>query len=225
MAATLLFWILFVVAVILILVLLALYLVPVTLSTVADCRRESARGTAVVAWGIVGARVRVADGVQVLEVLIAGRPVVTRDIARMAAEKPEVEEERVEERGPAPSPQELLATAVDLWPQIERILDAVLRSLYLETLRGDITLGLGSPADTGIVYGYCTAARYALWPVEAIDFVMTPVFDRRIFEGTFVLKLQVRRPLLILVPVVQALLQRPVRDRLRRVSGRGAAGA
>lgn len=54
MAATLLFFILLAVAVILLSLLLALYLVPVTISMVADCRRESARVMATVAWGIVG---------------------------------------------------------------------------------------------------------------------------------------------------------------------------
>ena len=222
MAATLLFSILLAVAIIILSILLALYLIPVTLSTVADCRRESLRATATVAWGIVGARVRADDGVQVLEVLLAGRPIMTRDLAKIAAAPPE---KKAEERRPALPLREYIDAAGDLWPHLRRILAAVYRSLYLETLRGDITLGLESPADTGIIYGYCTAVRYALWPAEAIDFVMTPVFDHEIFEGTFTLRMQIRRPLLIVVAVVRALLQKPVRQRLRQVSGRGAPGA
>jgi len=226
MAATLLFFILLVVAVILLALLLALYLVPVTVETVADCRQESAWATATVAWGIAAARVRVADGVQVLEVLLAGRRIMVRDIQEMVAAKPEEEkEEKAEEPKPALPPGEYLSAAADLWPHIQRIFAAFVRSLCLETLRGDITLGLESPADTGVIYGYCTAVRYALWPAEAIDFVMTPVFDREVFEGTFTLKVQIRRPLLILIPVVRALLQKQVRQRLRQVSGRGAPGA
>ncbi|HOI13285.1 MAG TPA: DUF2953 domain-containing protein [Methanoculleus sp.] len=225
MAATLLFFILLVVAVILLALLLALYLVPVTVETVADCSRERARATATVAWGIVGVRVRVADEVQVLEVLLAGRRIMVRDIQEMVAAKPEEEKEKVEEPKPALQPGEYLSAAADLWPHIQRIFAAFVRSLCLETLRGDVTLGLESPADTGVIYGYCTAVRYALWPAEAIDFVMTPVFDREVFEGTFTLKIQIRRPLMILIPVVQALLQKQVRQRLRQVSGRGAPGA
>ncbi len=225
MAAILLFSILLVVAVILLLVLLALYLVPVTVSTVADCRRESARATATVAWGIVGARVRVTDGVQMIEVLLAGRPVMTRDLRERAAAPREKEEKKAEEQGPALSLREYLNAAGDLWPHFRRILAAFFRSLYLETLRGNVTLGLESPADTGIVYGYCTAARYALWPAEAIDFVMTPVFDHKVFEGTFTLRMQIRRPLLIIIAVARALLQKSVRQRLRQVSARGAPGA
>lgn len=224
MAATLLFSILLVVAGIILALLLALYLVPVTVSTVADCRRESARAAATVAWGLVGGRVRVGDDVGVLEILLAGRPVVTRDLREMAAAEP-AEEKKAEERRPALPVSDYIEAAGDLWPHLQRILDAVYRSLYLETLRGNVTLGLDSPADTGVVYGYCTAVRYALWPVEAIDFVMTPVFNERVFAGTFTLKMQIRRPLLILVAVARALLQKPVRQRLRQLSGRGAPGA
>ena len=225
MAATLLFSILLVVAVIILALLLALYVVPVTVSTVADCRRESARATATVAWGIAAARVRVTEEVQVLDILLAGRPVMTRDLREMAVAEPKKEEKRVEERGPPLPVSEYLEAAGDLWPHLRRILETVYRSLHLETLRGDITLGLDSPADTGVIYGYCTAVRYALWPVEAIDFVMTPVFNERIFWGTFTLKMQIRRPLLILAQVARAFLQKPVRQRLRQVSGRGAPGA
>lgn len=223
MAATLLVIILLIIAAIILALLLALYLVPVIIETVAGCTRESAAATAVVAWGILGARVRVADGVGVLEVLIAGRPVMTRDLAEIAAAQPP--EEKKEERKPPLPVREYLSAAVDLWPHLRKVVAATLRSLYLETLRGDVTLGLENPADTGVVYGYCTALRYALWPAEAVDFVMTPVFDHEVFEGSFTLRMQVRRPLLIIIPVASALLQKPVRQRLRQVSGRGAPGA
>lgn len=222
MAATLLFFILLAVAVILLALLLVLYLVPVTISMVADCRRESARATATIAWGIVGGRVRITDELQVLEILLVGRPVMTRDLQEIAAPEPKKEKKEAEGPGPTLSVREYIDAAGDLWPHLQRILGAVYQSLYLETLQGDITLGLDSPADTGIIYGYCTAARYALWPVEAIDFTMTPVFGQRIFEGAFTFRMQIRRVLLIIVPVVRALLQKPVRERLRRVSGRGA---
>ncbi|KAF5090347.1 MAG: DUF2953 domain-containing protein [Methanoculleus horonobensis] len=225
MAATLLFFILLVAAVLILALLLALYLVPVTVSMVADCSRERARATATVAWGIVGARVLVADEMQAIEILLAERRIVTRDLGEMMAEKPEEKEKKAEERRPARPVREYLDAAGDLWPHIRKILETICRSLRLETLRVDITLGLESPADTGVVYGYCTAARYALWPAEAIEFALIPVFDREVFEGTFILRMQVRRPLLILIAVAKALLKRPVRERLRQVSGRGVPGA
>ena len=161
----------------------------------------------------------------VLEVLLAGRSVVTRDLEEIAAAKPPEEEKEGEEQETALSIGDYIEAAGDLWPHLKRVFGAVYRSLYLETLQGNVTLGLDSPADTGVVYGYCTAARYALWPVEAVDFVLTPVFNERIFAGTFTPKMLIRRPLLILAAIARALCQIPVRQRLRQVSGRGAPGA
>jgi len=203
--------------------LLALYLIPVTLDAVGQCGRERVSAKATVAWGILGARARAVDGEGVLEFLIAGRPVMTRDLAEVAG--PPREEEEKKETKPSLPMREYINAAVDLWPHAKKIIATALRSLYLEMLRGDVTLGLDNPADTGMIYGYCTALRYALWPAEAIDFIVTPVFDRRVFEGSFTLRMQVRRPLLIIIAVVQALLKKPVRQRLRQVSGRGAPGA
>ena len=197
--------------------LLALYLIPVTLDAVGHCKRECVSATVTVAWGIFGARARATGGEGVLEFLIAGRPVMTRDLAEVAGPPREEEEEK-----PSLPVKEYINAATDLWPHIRKIIAVTYRSLYLEMLRGDVTLGLDNPADTGMIYGYCTALRYALWPAEAIDLVMTPVFDRRIFEGSLTLRMQVRRPLLIIVAVARALLQKPVRQRLRQVSGRGA---
>ncbi len=221
MAATLLAIILIGIAVIILALLLALYLIPVTVKAVAGCSRESVSATAVVAWGILGARARITDDGRVLELLLIDRPVMTRDLAEIIT-TPSGEEKKEEPSLPA---GEYLDAAADLWPHLRKIITATLQSLYLEVLRGEVTLGLGSPANTGIIYGYCTALRYALWPVEAVDLVMTPVFDHEVFEGSFTLRMQIRRPLLIIIPAVSALLQKPVRQRLRQISGRGAPGA
>ena len=224
MAATFLFFILLAIVVILLAILLALYLIPVIISTVASCSQESLRGTATVAWGIVEVRIRASEEVQVLDLLLVNRPIMTRDLHEVLKGEPE-KEVVAKARKPAHPAGEYIDAARDLWPHIQRIFTAFLRSLYLETLRGEVTLGLASPASTGTIYGYCNAFRYALWPAEAIDFVMTPVFDQEIFSGTFTLRIQIRRPLLIIIPTMQALLQKPVRQRLRQISGRGVPGA
>jgi hypothetical protein len=223
MATTLLAVILLVIVVVILALLLALYLIPVTIEAVAGCSRESASATAIVAWGILGARARITDDVWVLELLLINRPVMTRDLAEMITAPP-AEGKRDERRLSLPV-EEYLGAAADLWPHLRKVIAATLRSLYLEVLRGEVTLGLESPASTGTIYGYCTALRYVIWPVEAVDLVMTPVFDHEVFEGSFTLRMQIRRPLLIIIPAASALLQKPVRQRLRQISGRGALGA
>ncbi|MGB4579102.1 MAG: DUF2953 domain-containing protein, partial [Methanoculleus sp.] len=67
MATTLLAVILLIIVVVILALLLALYLIPVTIEAVVGCSRESASATAIVAWGILGARARITDDVWVLE--------------------------------------------------------------------------------------------------------------------------------------------------------------
>jgi len=223
MTATPLFLILLAVALLLLLILLALYLAPATIEMVAIFSRERARATATLAWGFAVVGVRVSDGVQVLEVFLAGHRVITRDLRDMIAANPRPGK-RGEEQKSARSLRDHIEIAEDLWPHLRRILGTIYRSIHIETLQGDITLGLESPADTGVVYGYCTAVRYALWPAEEIEFVVTPVFDREVFEGTLTLRMRLYRPLLILIAVARALLKKPVREQLRQESVRGAPG-
>ncbi len=223
MATTLLAVILLIIVVVILALLLALYLIPVTIEAVVGCSRESASATAIVAWGILGARARITDDVWVLELLLIDRPVMTRDLAEIITAPPA--EGKRDERRPSLPVEEYLDAAADLWPHLRKVIAATLRSLYLEVLHGEVTLGLESPASTGTIYGYCTALRYAIWPVEAVDLVITPVFDHEVFEGSFTLRMQIRRPLLIIIPAASALLQKPVRQRLQQISGRGALGA
>jgi hypothetical protein len=223
MVATLLITILLIIAVIILLIVLALYLVPVVISTVAECSREIARVTAVISWGFVGTRLRIEDEVRTLEIMIFGYPIIRRDLRAQPAPPPE--EKKEEEERPRLKVSDYLGAATDLWPSIRQIMDAFFRSLALEKLQGDIILGLESPANTGIVYGYCTALRYMLWPAEAVDIKMTPIFDREVLEGTLTLRLKIRHPLLILIPVAAALTRKPVRQRIRQLSGRGVSGA
>lgn len=223
MTATPLFLILLAVAHLLLLILLALYLAPATIEMVAIFSRERARATATLAWGFAVVGVRVSDGVQVLEVFLAGHRVITRDLRDMIAANPR-SGERGEGQKSARELRDYIEITEDLWPHLRRILETIYRSIHIETLQGDITLGLESPADTGVVYGYCTAVRYALWPAEEVEFVVTPVFDREVFEGTLTLRMRLYRPLLILIAVTGALLKKPVREQLCQKSVRGAPG-
>jgi hypothetical protein len=222
MAVSLLFAILLIIAVIILLIVAALYFVPVIVSAVADCAEDALGGSAMITWGIVGVKVLIEEGDQKLQVLLVGYPVLERDLREMMAAAPK-KEEIEEEHKPGIPASEYIGAAKDLWPHFKIVLDAFLRSLTLEKLHGDVTLGLSSPASTGIIYGYCTAVRYTLWPLEPVDIRMTPVFDHEVFSGTLIFRMAIRRPLLIIIPALSALLKKPVRQRLRQMSGRGAA--
>ncbi len=221
MAADLLLSILLIIAAVILLIILVLHLVPVDATLAAEVSKDTALMTASAVWGIVGARIYVGDGARRMDVLLAGHPVMKRDLGGVLEKKPEEEEER----RPGSGIREYVDAVGDIWPHIGQVLRALLRSLSLQELTGEVTLGLESPAATGILFGYCSALRYSLWAVEPIDFRMTPVFDRRVLEGRLTVRVRIRRLLLIVVPVIAALMKRPVRERLRQISRRGVSGA
>ncbi len=200
----------------------ALYLIPIVLTFVAEKTGEILLLLGVVTWGILGVRLRILGDDRKIEVLLAGRAVLKRDLVAIAeGEKPE----KPAERRPRLGIGEYISAGTDLWPYVRRVLDAFLRSLSLERCIGEVTLGLASPAATGRVYGYMTALRYALWPAERIDLIMHPVFGDEILEGKVDVKVNIERPLTIIIPIIAALMHRTVRDRLKMLSGRGASGA
>ncbi len=221
MVAQILLTILLIVLLLVLGILLVLYLVPIVITVTAEMTKSITLLVASVSWGIVGVRFRMQDEERKLDILLAGRAVIRRDLAAEAEEKPE----KIEEKRPPTGVHEYLRIGRDLWPDIRRILDAVLQSIRLERCVGEITLGLASPADTGRLYGYATALRYALWPAERIDLILHPVFCEEVLEGKLDLRVAIRHPLTIIVPIVSMLLKKPVRERLRIVSGRGTAGA
>lgn len=223
MAASLLLAILLIVALLVLGFITALYLIPIETTIALEKTGDILLLLGTVVWGILGVRFRVLDEERTVEVLLAGRAVLKRDLAAIAKEE-EKPEEAPEER-PRPGIGEYVSAGTDLWPYIHRVLDAFLRSLSLERCIGEVTLGLASPAATGRIYGYMTALRYALWPVEQVDLIMHPVFGDEILEGKVDVQVNIERPLTILMPIIAALMHGTVRNRLKMLSGRGAAGA
>lgn len=222
MAASLLLAVLLIGTLLVLGLIAALYFIPIAIAFVAEKTGEIVLLLGTVVWGILGIRLRVLGDDRTVEVLLAGRAVLKRDLAAITREE---KPEKPPEPRPRPDIGEYVSAGSDLWPHIRHVLDTFLRSLSFEQCIGEITLGLASPAATGRIYGYMTALRYALWPAERIDLIMHPVFGDEILEGCLDVKVHIERPLLILLSIIAALLHKTVRDRLKMLSGRGASSA
>ncbi|RXE56869.1 hypothetical protein ABH15_01565 [Methanoculleus taiwanensis] len=222
MAASLLLAVLLIGTLLVLGLIAALYFIPIAIAFVAEKTGEIVLLLGTVVWGILGIRLRILGEDQTVEVLLAGRAVLKRDLAAITREE---KPEKPPKPRPRPGIGEYVSAGSDLWPYIRRVLDTFLRSLSLERCIGEVTLGLASPAATGRIYGYMTALRYALWPMERIDLIMHPVFGDEILEGKADVKVHIKRPLLILLSIIAALMHKTVRDRLKMLSGRGASGA
>jgi hypothetical protein len=207
-----------IIAVIILILLAALYFLPITIGMYADKTGESFLMTMLASWAIFGVKVYAVGAPRSMDVLVLGFPVMRRDLTQQPEEK-EVKPEKEEEKKERPGISTYLDAATELWPYLMRVISAFLRSLSLKKLYGAITLGLSDPSQTGMLYGYFNAFRYSIWALEPVDFLMTPVFNREIFEGQMEMEIRINRPLLILLPMVSALAKRPVRQKLRQIAG------
>jgi hypothetical protein len=105
-------------------------------------------------------------------------------------------------------------------PEVLRLIGAVAGSLSFSRFRGQLLLGLASPAATGRLYGYWTAFRYAIPHDDRISFTLIPAFDRQVLEGEGELVLLLHRPLRLILETLAVL----VGPRIRAVRTPSPAG-
>lgn len=90
-------------------------------------------------------------------------------------------------------------------------------------LDADIRLGLPSPSQTGIFFGYFSALKAIVSPIEKLRLTLTPVFSGEVMEGRISLRLRVRYPVRILVAVFCFLSGRNMRRLVLDIVKEGAS--
>ncbi len=115
---------------------------------------------------------------------------------------------------------ELLPELPDLGGAVLRLLNALRMSVAMEQLKGEVRVGLGDPAQTGMLVGLTHAIGGVVSPwADTSDLIFLPVFDEAVLEGELEMKLRLR--LLRLVgPATRLFLKVPIRT-LMRASGGG----
>ncbi|MBA7668114.1 hypothetical protein ES703_76218 [subsurface metagenome] len=114
---------------------------------------------------------------------------VSKEITK-AKKKPE-EERRVAEGKRKPRKRKIKARTIlkilrtrGLLRQLKRLLKDVLRRLKIRDLTADITVGLGDPADTGLLFAVIGPATFFLGSSQVHEIRVRPSFkDEAIFEG------------------------------------------
>jgi hypothetical protein len=219
MAATVLSLFVLLLVVMLTGLLIALWVVPITIcGTIGYAGGPSA--DLQTRWGVLGIAIRPGDETEI-RISLVGRTILSRRLKPKPAAPPEripeipeipIPVEKEERIGP--SPLEVVRKLYAAWPYLKKPLLTGLRSLHLEYLTCTLRLGFDDPATTGEVYGQFWALKGMLSPIERLSLTMTPFFDREVIEGTGLLCIAVRRPLLILLAFATALTKKPVRDLL-----------
>ena len=207
-----------VVLVLVVLALLYLTFVPI----VASFSAAACLTVAELAWGLVGLRFRSEPGSgRHLELLFAGRPV--RQVPLTPGEEPAPEAPREdgaqeEEARTEPGTPGRLCDGVRLvlgaWPDIQRLLVAVLRETRLR-IRLGIVLGTGDAATTGEAFGALMALRGIASAQPWFRLDATPVFDGPCFDWDADGEARVRSPIRVMLPALRLALRPEVREIVR----------
>lgn len=91
------------------------------------------------------------------------------------------------------------------------LLGEIISAFSLRSFELNIRLGFSGSALTGIIFGYFSALKAILSPVERLRITMTPVFGQEILEGRVHLLLRIRYPIRILVSLFRFLMGRSMR--------------
>ena len=202
---------------ILLVLLASLLLIPIHLSAQLE-RREGRSSMKFAVRGIIGFSRTTEDGetTSVLQLLRRTAP------KRREEKEGEKEKEKNQEKKGISTVDllEVLPKLPDLGGAVLRLLNALRRSVAMEQLKGEVRVGLGDPAQTGMLVGLTHAIGGVVSPwADTSDLIFLPVFDEAVLEGELEMKLRLR-VLRLVGPATRLFFKVPIRT-LMRASGGG----
>jgi hypothetical protein len=201
-----------IVVVLFVLILLYLTFVPI----VATIRADACETSAELVWGIIGLRFLMEGARRRLELRLFGLP-IRLPFPKKAEPGPETtgepsagEERRAPATRTAGQGLEVMGILLRAWPDIQRLLVAVLRETRVR-LRLGLVFGSGDAAATGEAFGTLMAIRGALSAQPWLRLTATPVFDGPTFEWVADGEVRVRSPIRVMLPAFRLFLRPEIR--------------
>lgn len=201
----------FIIVIVLAALLVLIIRIPFRISMIFERSEERTVGKFSGSWCIFSVNVSFSEGRAVTQLLFAGKPVFQTPISPPSA--------AIRKEIPVPAADiqtilylvRLIAAA---GPGILRVLWALKRNMKFDCLHGEVMLGTGSPASTGLIFGLYSALRPLLMLSDRVSISVNPVFDREVLEGRCRIDLRIERPGIILALIFRLFLYRDVRKLL-----------
>ncbi len=202
---------------ILLVLLASLLLIPFHLSAQLE-RREGRSSMRFAVPGIIGFSRTTEDGETTSALQLLRRTALKRREVKEGQK--DKEKDQMKKGIPTGDLLEVLPELPYLVGAILRLLNALRRSVAMEQLKGEVRMGLGDPAQTGMLVGLTHAIGGVVSPwADTSDLTFLPIFDEAVLEWELEMKLRLR--LLRLVgPATRLFLKVPIRT-LMRASGGG----
>ncbi|MDI6899817.1 MAG: DUF2953 domain-containing protein [Methanolinea sp.] len=177
--------------------------VPLRIRALVEFDGSGSRGFFSVTWLGMGIRRRFPSQEGDLSVVALGVP-VRSPFGHFATRRP-IKSPVLGTRG-GPSLLRLVSGVLSHLPEFIDIFRRIARSFSIRHLRCKAEIGLGSPAETGIFYGYFWAAKSIICAIApSVSIVVTPDFSRNRFEGEIDAEVMVRYPFMLPVYAIRVI--------------------
>ena len=183
--------------------ILCLTFIPVNINFRLEKGESLTRRVTSIVWGAVGIAYTDWDKASETRYLLFGQTIIRRRKEKKPKERPKIE------KGQIVKFMRLLCEAM---PHFINFIKTLVKRTSIRKVQCDAQLGLSDPANTGILFGYFTALKSVLRPIERLRIRLTPVFDKQTLEGGFNIILRINYPIRIIAAAIGLFFKKPVRE-------------
>ena len=180
-----------------------LWRIPLVIRLLAERYGEHALAEFQVGWGLAGMRITYTGGEYLLAFVLGEKQVFTlpsaATVQKITPAIPQEKPEAPRKVWQAGNILRVLGLLHRLWQRSGKLRRAAWRSVSLECLDCNATVGLSGAADTGRFFGAYSALRPFLFAVPNASIAINPVFTHPVLEGRAKCRFKVSRPLTLVL--------------------------
>lgn len=177
-----------------------LYSIPLRIRVRLEHMEDAGTANISLLWLCLGIRAHLFKGNRNVQVLLGKKAIFSPQLPsalRSPVQPVETGHENMEQE--AFEPLAMLESVIPKIPCIISFLVTTVKSISLIKVECRAEVGLSSPADTGIFYGYFCAFRSMFSYLSQAHMVMIPDFNRERLDGYLEVDLQVRHPFALII--------------------------
>jgi len=181
--------------------ILCLTFIPVNINFRLEKGESLTRRVTSIVWGAVGIAYTDRDKASETRYLLFGQTIIRRRKEKKPKERPKIEKGQI---------AKFMRLLYEVMPHFINFIKTLVKHTSIRDVQCDARFGLSDPANTGILFGYFTALKSVLQPIERLRISLTPVFDKQTLEGRFSIILRIKYPIRIIAAAIGLFFKKPV---------------
>jgi hypothetical protein len=203
------------ITILVLLVLIILIPIKIKINSMIDVNKRIIQATFIVLGGTFGARILFENGITRYIIYLAGIRIYKKTVEKSKEEPKEAPKKKPKKKRKSKKYTFSNLFSREMTKQFKNIINALGKAIKIRELKCRLRIGLGDPAETGILFGYwqCAIAVASAY-VDTSGLQMEPVFDDKALKLDSDVKINIYLIWLV-VPAIKLFLSKPMRQ-LRR---------